>query len=386
MSLDTTLADIAARLRENGFPNEQAISQGIVLRVLHELGWDTYDPVVVWPEYQTGEGRADFALCHPPSKPAIFIEVKHVGRAEGAVQQALQYAFHCGVPFVVLTDGRSWSFYLPAEQGDYDERRVYKLDLYERSASDAAETFRLYLAHDNVTSGESLTAARTSYRNRNRRSQAKRTMPEAWRELVHKRDGRLIEILADAVASKVGFPPDDDDVVAFLGSVAAAKPGEPLSAPPTLSRNTATPPTKTQDAGTAGGRLSPDRSEAARKARVTRAAIRAAGLVIRGQKYDCPTAKDAMVTVLRELATSSGPSFLARCAQHPDARGRKRRYIGRTPEELYPDREDLRDLHAKLTGGWLVATNINNDTKRKIIDLAAKTAGLRPREDIVLPF
>jgi predicted type IV restriction endonuclease len=26
----------------------------------------------VWPEFQTGEGRADFALCHPPSKPAVF--------------------------------------------------------------------------------------------------------------------------------------------------------------------------------------------------------------------------------------------------------------------------------------------------------------------------
>ena len=48
MSLDTTLADITVRLRENGFPNEQAISQGIVLRVLRELGWDTYDTAVVW--------------------------------------------------------------------------------------------------------------------------------------------------------------------------------------------------------------------------------------------------------------------------------------------------------------------------------------------------
>ena len=212
MSLDTTLADITARLRENGFPNEQAISQGIVLRVLRELGWDTYDTAVVWPEYQTGGGRADFALCHPSSKPAIFIEVKHVGKAEGAVQQALQYAFHCGVPFVVLTDGRIWSFYVPAEQGDYDERRVYKLDLYERSPGEAAETFRRYLTRENVASGKSLGAARTEYRNRNRRSQAKAAIPEAWRELVQKRDGRLIEILADAVESKVGFPPDADDI------------------------------------------------------------------------------------------------------------------------------------------------------------------------------
>ena len=62
MSLETTLADITARLKDRGYPNEQAISQGIVLRLLQELGWDTYDPDVVWPEYQTGDGRADFAL------------------------------------------------------------------------------------------------------------------------------------------------------------------------------------------------------------------------------------------------------------------------------------------------------------------------------------
>jgi hypothetical protein len=59
MSLETTLTDIIARLRQGRFPNEQAISQGIVLRVLQELGWDTWDTAVVWPEYQTGQGRAD---------------------------------------------------------------------------------------------------------------------------------------------------------------------------------------------------------------------------------------------------------------------------------------------------------------------------------------
>ena len=261
MSLDTTLANITVRLREDGFPNERAISQGIVLRVLHELGWDTYDPAVVWPEYQTGGGRADFALCHPPSKPAIFIEVKHVGGAEGAVQQALQYAFHCGVPFVVLTDGRTWSFYLPAEQGDYDDRRVYKLDLYERSAGEAAETFRRYLTQRNVTSGKALGAARTEYRNRNRRSQAKAAIPEAWRELVHKRDGRLLEILADAVESKIGFPPDAGDVVEFLGGATAPKPGrESVTAPPIPSPELRPAPSEGRKADARTTRRTPIRS------------------------------------------------------------------------------------------------------------------------------
>ena len=107
MVLEDTLADITARLRQGKFPNEQAMSQGIVLRLLQELGWNTWDTGVVWPEYQTGEGRVDFALCHPPTKPAIFIEVKQPGRAEDGVRQALEYAFHTGVPFIVLTDGKT---------------------------------------------------------------------------------------------------------------------------------------------------------------------------------------------------------------------------------------------------------------------------------------
>jgi predicted type IV restriction endonuclease len=90
ISLEITLTEITTRLRQGRFPNEQAISQGIALRVLQELGWDTWDTNGVWPEYQTGEGRADFALCHPATKPGVFIEVKQPGKAEDAVRQALE--------------------------------------------------------------------------------------------------------------------------------------------------------------------------------------------------------------------------------------------------------------------------------------------------------
>ena len=129
MSLETTLADITARLRQGKFSNEQAISQGIVLRVFQELGWDTWDTSVVWPEYQTGEGRADFALCHPAGKPAIFTEVKQPGKAEDAVRQALEYSFHAGAPFVVLTDGRTGVFIYQLNKG------ATKIDAFTSSTS-----------------------------------------------------------------------------------------------------------------------------------------------------------------------------------------------------------------------------------------------------------
>jgi len=365
MSLETTLTDIIARLRQGRFPNEQAISQGIVLRVLQELGWDIYDTTSVWPEFQTGEGRADFALCHPPSKPADFIEVKPPGKAEDGVRQALEYAFHTGVPFIVLTDGKTWSFYLPAEQGSCEDRRVYKLDLFERPPADAAETLRRYLARERVESGEALEAARKEYRSRNRRTQACAAIPEAWRELVEKGNEDLVDMLASAVESKAGVRPDDNDVAEFLAGL-----GRPVIVETSRDKAvTQTNPAIHRPAAPRAG------GESTRHGK----------LILRGKAYPYHNAKDAMVIVLSELAKGD-PTFLERCSQHPDAQGRKRRYIARTPEELYPDRPDLRDCRAALTGGWLVATNLNNVLKKTIIRLATEVAGLAFGKDVIVEF
>lgn len=365
MSLETTITDIVARLRQGKFPNEQAISQGIVLRVLQELGWDIYDTTSVWPEFQTGEGRADFALCHPPSKPADFIEVKPPGKAEDGVRQALEYAFHTGVPFIALTDGRTWSFYLPAEQGSYEDRRVYKLDLFERPPTEAAEILRRYLARERVVSGEALEAARKEYRSRNRRTQACAAIPEAWRELVEKGNEDLVDMLAGAVESKAGVRPDDNDVAEFLAGL-----GRSVIVETTRDKNApqTSPATHRPVAPLTGGESS-----------------RSGKLILLGKAHPYHNAKDAMLIVLRELAKSD-PTFLERCSQHPDAQGRKRRYIARTPEELYPDREDLRDMRESLPGGWLVATNLNNVLKKTIIRLATEVAGLTFGKDVIVEF
>lgn len=386
MSLETTLADITARLKDRGYPNEQAISQGIVLRLLQELGWDTYDPNVVWPEYQTGDGRADFALCHPRSKPAIVIEVKHVGRAEGAVRQALQYAFHCGVPFVVLTDGRIWNYYLPAAQGDYEDRRISRIDLFERSASEAAAAFLRYLSHENVASGRSLEAAQAEYHTLSRRSQANGAMSEVWRELVEEQNKELIAILLNAVESKVGYQPNSVDVADFLrtrlvlvsdasqsGSASQIDRSGPAS-PSRAKEIKSTPLFKRSDKSSGPG--------AAPKL-VPRPGIRT--LLICGREYEFKTANKAMAIILQELAERD-PLLLERCASHPGTQGKKRRLIARTPEELYPHDDRFWPSHEKLPGGWVVATHLSNAAKRKLIDLVAQLAGLKLDKDIVLPF
>jgi predicted type IV restriction endonuclease len=136
MTLKEAVLEIQANLQAESFPNESSVSLGIVLRLLDLLGWNIHDHKTVWPEYAVEGRRVDFALCQPQSRPIAFVEVKAVGGAADADRQLFEYAFVEGVPFAVLTDGREWHFYLPGEQGNYDERRLYKLDLLERSADE----------------------------------------------------------------------------------------------------------------------------------------------------------------------------------------------------------------------------------------------------------
>ena len=63
-------------------------------------------------------------------------------------------------------------------------------------------------------------------------------------------------------------------------------------------------------------------------------------------------------TVPRTLAKDD-PTFLERCFQHPDPRGRKLCRIARTPAKLYPRRSDLRDSRVALPGARLVALPMN---------------------------
>ena len=77
MTLNEHLDDIRGDLRRRAFTNEASVSQGIVLRLLHALGWP-YNTQVVIPEYSVEGRRVDFALCHPPSKPLVHCQINYV--------------------------------------------------------------------------------------------------------------------------------------------------------------------------------------------------------------------------------------------------------------------------------------------------------------------
>ncbi len=307
------------------------------------------------------------------------MEVKGPGKAEEGVRQALDYAFHSGgVPFVVLTDGKTWSFYLTMEQGSYEERRVFKLDLFEREASEAAAILERYLNRVRVQSGAAVETARLEYRSRNRTAQARAAIPDAWKELVEKGDELLVDLLTNAVESKAGIRPDSDDVTEFLLSL--LRPAILQQTTPPQQRSTPRPPTPAIAPQVLASAPRPVPSEA-----LPISSSRSGTLTVRGKAFRYNNAIEALATILRELANDD-PTFLQRCAQHPDVQGRLRKYLGRTPDELYPHREDLREMIEALPGGWLLATNLNNLTKKNIIQAAAQVAGLNYGHDISVEF
>jgi len=219
MSIENHIADIQENLKNSKYPNEQSISQGIVLRLLSALGWPVYDTQIVIPEYSIQGRRVDFALCNHKNKPVIFIEVKQPGNMLGADKQLFEYAFHAGVPLAIVTDGKEWHFYLPAEVGSYDDRRVYKLDLIERDVQESAYRLERYIGYKNVVDGKALENAREDYKNVKKTREAKANIPIAWDKLLDDKDDILVDVISEKVESLCGFKPTQNQVLEYLSSL-----------------------------------------------------------------------------------------------------------------------------------------------------------------------
>jgi hypothetical protein len=170
---------IRERLAQGAYVNEAAISHGTVTPILNALGWDSADPQQMVPEFSVPRGRVDLALFGLGHRPAVFIEVKGVGRAMDGDRQLFEYAYHHGVPLCVLTDGREWSFYVPGGQGSYEDRRVYRLQLDDRAPQECGRILHRYLARDRVRDGSAAEDAQRDYRDAAGKREAVTALPRA---------------------------------------------------------------------------------------------------------------------------------------------------------------------------------------------------------------
>lgn len=371
MSLTKHIEDIRAGIKAGRYGNEAAVSQGIVLRLLQALGWPTYETQVVCPEFSLSGRRVDYALCHPQSKPVAFIEVKQIGQSDGAERQLFEYAFHVGVPLAILTDGQEWNFFLPGEQGDYSERRVYKLDMVERDVSESVARLERYLSYAQVSSGAAIAAAREDYKNVSRSRQMISTLPEAWSKLVKEEDELLLELLADKVESLCGFKPDVDTVARFLRENVGLRGNQQPAMQPTRAVASPTPGPPPALAPMPKASLSPAPTPTG------------VGYTFEGQFVACRNGREVLVAVFEALSKRDS-TFLERFAARPK-HGRTRRYLARSADELYPGRPDLAKEHSfKLRAGWYVGTNVSHAQIERIIEMACEVSRVRYGKELIV--
>ncbi|WP_059369503.1 type I restriction endonuclease [Treponema endosymbiont of Eucomonympha sp.] len=217
MTLAEHIQEIRNGIKLGQFSNEEAVKQGIVLRLLSALAWPCWETKTVFPEYPLDSTRVDYALCDKQGKPLVFIEVKQIGmQTDNSEKQLFQYAFHKGVPIAILTDGKEWSFYLPTQTGDYEDRRVYKLNIVERETNECVNRFTRYLDYNKTLSGETYNFALDDYKNITKTRMIESSLPEAWKRLVDERDDLLIELIGESVETVCGFKPDKNVIISFL--------------------------------------------------------------------------------------------------------------------------------------------------------------------------
>ncbi len=232
MTLKEHIEDISNQLKQGAFTKEAEVSFGIVLKLLDILGWPRFTQQVIVPEYGVEGQRVDFALCHPPGKPRVFIEVKQVGNLDGAEEQLFGYAFREGVPIAILTDGQKWRFFHSTGEGRYRDRKVYELDLIESDSEESVQRLNRYLNYEAVQTGDAVTAIKNDYQRVVKQREIEARLPELWSELLQEKNEYLLLTMMDKAKEKVGHEPTTEQVLTFLKSLERKTESKPVDSTP----------------------------------------------------------------------------------------------------------------------------------------------------------
>ena len=142
--------------------NEAVTKHFVVLPILRDLEWncDNLENLEVFPDKNTESGTVDYALQHD-GKSRVFIVVKQWPTKPGhdeLYDETALYASQEEVDFVVLTNGKTWHFYLPnLPDVPWETRRFCSIELNNKD--EAVSDFQKYLSRPHVLDASAREAA-----------------------------------------------------------------------------------------------------------------------------------------------------------------------------------------------------------------------------------
>ena len=353
-----TLELARERLRSGQLRNEAQIKAVVILPILRALDWDDTDPAEFVHEHpvrrQDGtHGSVDYALFwEEPGgtmSPMVFVEAKRQGNVtEAGEDQVFTYAANRGVPFLILTDGNIWNFYLSMAAGIPAQRRFYRIELKgDDRLTDHAQFLDQYLRKGRVGLSETRLDAEALLRNDQQRRVAREAIPVVWQSLLESPGESLIRLITDAVASRCGFSPASEDVATFL------KERVPSPSPPI---DVAKPP----------GPVETDPPPGPQSPRIR-------GFVLDGEGTDTRSARETLIEIVKRFQRLDG-TFIDLFDRR--TRGRGRRLVAQRREDLYPRSPHLVEYSAELYDGWWIGTNLGQASIRKHIVTACDVKGI----------
>lgn len=213
--MKTFIDNLKANPRIGSF-DEASTKQAIILPLLHHLGWNTYNIDEVTPEFSVENRRVDYSL-RISNTNKVFLEVKKTGEdLERFQEQLLDYSFRQGVELSILTNGKTWWFYLPTQKGDWKTRKFYTIDIIQQESQDVVQKFVDLLSKNNIQTGKALQHAESIYKGKQKKKMIEETIPEAWNKIITEPDSLLVDLLSETTEKLCGFKPENNETLHFL--------------------------------------------------------------------------------------------------------------------------------------------------------------------------
>jgi predicted type IV restriction endonuclease len=351
------------------FLKAPAVARGVILPLLLDLGWPIFNPAVV--NDSEPKGHPVFELCPNEKNPSVVIKVKSPGQHLRGDQQLFEYAFQRGAPMAVLTDGRYWHFYLPGEQGTFEDRRIYLLDIAGADLSSIGQRLQRYLDYRAVGSGAALEAARLDYQEGYRARLIQATLLDAWTKLVEEQDDVLVDLIREKVQFLCQHKPSPEVVADFLKKqLLPASQNTPIKSVAASKGSSMLPSTRARTRTPTAKPLTAPLFQSLEGQSPTTFKF-----LLFGQEYSATAAGHMLVKIFTCL-TERDSSFPDRYALQ--CRGVKRNHIARRPEDLYLTAPHLAEKHSReFAPGWWIDVNLDAGKILNRIRCACDVAGVQ---------
>ena len=134
-------------------------------------------------------------------------------------EQVLRYAFDIGAPLAVLTNGIEWWLYLPREDGHWEERKFYTIDILAQEIDSVCDRLIEFLDKDNVISGNAVNNAKKMRKSREGKQKIQATLPEVWEAIINEPNEFLVDLLIEETERKCGFKPSEQQAKDFISKI-----------------------------------------------------------------------------------------------------------------------------------------------------------------------